>query len=463
MRKYFLSIISLLLVLYGYGQALPDSVLHKYTTASSQREKSKILWHYLQNSSFWSKKLENYIALQKWFKKRNDETGVNFAQMALAAMITRKGDYTTSLSMSLKALASFEAGKDTIGIICALRRVSNSYEFAQNFEQAIAWNKKTLPYVIAIKDPVELSNSYNDIGATYAKANMPDSGLVYAQQAVNMDMRSNNELNLPFSLSTLAENYIANKNYDLALPFLRRSLSYANKLNSPWAIGFTEMDMAQAFLGLQNYDSAVRHAHDCLHFAGPNRLQELLLKSYTVIFQAYEKTNRHDSANKYFRLAAVTKDSLYTIEKLNYTQNINFREQLRQQEADAEIARAEEERKHNIQYIAMAIGILLFTSIFLLLTNSIIVNEKWLSFLGILGLLVVFEFINLLIHPFLEEITHHSPVLMLLSLVSIAALLIPLHHKLEHWIKHKMVEKNKKIRLEAAKKTIQELQNNTGD
>ena len=107
----------------------------------------------------------------------------------------------------------------------------------------------------------------------------------------------------------------------------------------------------------------------------------------------------------------------------------------------------------------MAIGILLFISIFLMLTNSIIVNEKWVSFLGILGLLVVFEFINLLIHPFLEELTHHSPVLMLLSLVAIAALLIPLHHKLEHWIKHKMVEKNKRIRLEAAKKTIETLQN----
>ena len=43
---------------------------------------------------------------------------------------------------------------------------------------------------------------------------------------------------------------------------------------------------------------------------------------------------------------------------------------------------------------------------------------------------------------------------MLLALVLIASLLIPMHHKLEHWIKEKMVEKNKAIRLAAAKKTI---------
>jgi hypothetical protein len=47
---------------------------------------------------------------------------------------------------------------------------------------------------------------------------------------------------------------------------------------------------------------------------------------------------------------------------------------------------------------------------------------------------------------------------MLLALVLIAALLIPLHHRLEHWIKHKLVEKNKAIRLAAAKKTIEKLE-----
>ena len=47
---------------------------------------------------------------------------------------------------------------------------------------------------------------------------------------------------------------------------------------------------------------------------------------------------------------------------------------------------------------------------------------------------------------------------MLLALVCIAALLIPLHHKLEKWATHKLVEKNKQIRLANAKKTIEELE-----
>ena len=78
-------------------------------------------------------------------------------------------------------------------------------------------------------------------------------------------------------------------------------------------------------------------------------------------------------------------------------------------------------------------------------------------------MLLVFEFLNLLLHPFLERITHHSPVLMLLVLVCIAALLVPLHHRLEKLATTKLVEKNKEIRLANAKKTIEKLGHNTED
>jgi NADH:ubiquinone oxidoreductase subunit 3 (subunit A) len=133
---------------------------------------------------------------------------------------------------------------------------------------------------------------------------------------------------------------------------------------------------------------------------------------------------------------------------------------LQQQEKEAEAVQAEEERQVNIQYAGIAISLIIFISLFLLLSGSIIINEKWISFLGILGLLILFEFINLVFHPYLAKITNHSPIMMLAILVAIAALLIPLHHRLEHWIKHKMIEKNKKIRLEAAKKTIEKLERN---
>ena len=137
---------------------------------------------------------------------------------------------------------------------------------------------------------------------------------------------------------------------------------------------------------------------------------------------------------------------------------MTFEEDLRQQEVAAEKVKEEQQRKQNIQYALLALGILSFIILFLALSRRHITNTKVIQFLGVVVLLVVFEFLNLLLHPFLERITHHNPILMLLALVCIAALLVPLHHKLEKWATHKLVEKNKAIRLAAAKKTIEELE-----
>ena len=127
---------------------------------------------------------------------------------------------------------------------------------------------------------------------------------------------------------------------------------------------------------------------------------------------------------------------------------------------ETEKIKTEEERQQNIQFALIAFSIITFVIIFLLLSRSFITNTKMIEFLGVIALLIVFEFLNLLLHPFLERVTHHSPILMLLALVCIAALLVPLHHKVEHWATAKLVEKNKKIRLAGAKKTIEQLESN---
>ena len=108
------------------------------------------------------------------------------------------------------------------------------------------------------------------------------------------------------------------------------------------------------------------------------------------------------------------------------------------------VAQANEQRKLNIQpcrYIAL--GLVVFIMLFLLLSRSVIVNTRMIEIVGVIGSLIVFEFINLVIHPYLVNFTNDSPLLMLLILVLIAAVIVPMHHKLEQWVKHRLVEKNK--------------------
>ncbi len=61
--------------------------------------------------------------------------------------------------------------------------------------------------------------------------------------------------------------------------------------------------------------------------------------------------------------------------------------------------------------------------------------------MGVLGLLLLFEFISMFMHPYIAHFTHETPVLILLISVGIASVLAPVHHKLEHWWKQKLTHK----------------------
>ena len=172
----------------------------------------------------------------------------------------------------------------------------------------------------------------------------------------------------------------------------------------------------------------------------------------------FDMLHQTDSAYYYSRMEAKLNTEIFSQNNVNKIQALAFNEQIRVMEDAAKKLAETEQRRQNIQFALIALGIITFIILFLLLSRSIITNTKLIEFLGVIALLIVFEFLNLLLHPFLERVTHHSPMLMLLALVCIAALLVPLHHRLEKWATAKLVEKNKQIRLAAAKKTIEQLE-----
>lgn len=463
MKKYFLLLIIIVSLdrMQAHAQAPPDSVLKKYNSGNWQEKANAItfyLYSFYNNDSLLTRKSPELIA---YFKKQNDDAGVDNVQIFLARRAFSKNDYATALNIVLPVLSSYKARKDTTGIRLATMVIVNAYQVTKNYSEAIKYLQEEILINLAQRDKRGLSRTYNWIGNIYAEAFMPDSGLIYAQQALNIAYELKNDSLLDVPLNTVAENYIAKGDYDLAMPFLRKAMLYnytIEKKDEASAYIWFYNDFAQAYLGMKQYDSAIYYAYRSLSFSIPANEIPQQLRTYEYLYKSFDETGRPDSSNKYFRLAAIVKDSLFSMEKVKAIEAAGFSALLRQQELDAEKTIAEEQRRQDLQFVLIAIGIITFIILIFLLSRSIIVTEKWISFFGILGLLIVFEFINLLIHPFIESVTHHTPVLMLLALVALASLLIPLHHRMEKWIKEKMTEKNKKIRLAAAKKTIEKLE-----
>lgn len=274
-----------------------------------------------------------------------------------------------------------------------------------------------------------------------------DSVIYYAERSYQLAVTKNIEYSKIPSLLLLSAIQQKLGNNGLALEYLRiaEHLPTTQKNNEMR----TRVYAQYADFYFNNPDSAFYYAYKTMDYAKRVSIIFLMTPAHML---AYLYTDKNaDSALKYTKLYHSVKDSLYSINSLQQMEAMRFVENQRQE-------KLETDRKQNLQLSAIAIGLVVFAIAFFLFSHSIIANPKVIKFLGILSLLIVFEFINLLIHPYLGDLTHHSPVMMLGFMVCLAALLIPIHHKLEHWITHKLIEKNNRVRLAAAKKTINELE-----
>lgn len=297
-------------------------------------------------------------------------------------------------------------------------------------------------------------------GLIYNDMKEPDSAMYHLKRADESDIRSYDPTVYAILPTQIGKAYELKGDSDLAEAYYKKALNYCKKEKIVSAQIRHGNIYCNFLLGEGKYEEAKLIALEILKVAEKAKMNEGLSNVSGILQKIYAHSNQKDSA-LYYAMMQINYNDLTTNQKKQAEfQNLTFRQQLNDIDELVKIQHEKEQRQNNIQYALITLGILTFIVLFLLLSRSIIVNEKWIEFLGVLGLLIVFEFINLFIHPYLSKATHDSPIFMLLILVIIAALLIPLHHKLEKWITGKMVEKNKKIRLDAARKTIEKLEGN---
>ncbi|HET9279762.1 MAG TPA: hypothetical protein VFN95_16315, partial [Flavitalea sp.] len=281
------------------------------------------------------------------------------------------------------------------------------------------------------------------------------------RQMENLPVKITDPLLISVALLQTGRAYEIQGDADLAETYYKKTMAYCKAKYLPSSIIRTGNVYCNFLMRNGKYDEAKQIALEDLDVAKKAGINEGIANVAEVLRKIYTNTAEKDSIIHYAQLQIDYKDSVSNQKKQSEFQNLTFSQQLREIDEQTKANEAAQERRQNIQFALMAVGIISFIIIFLLLSRSFITNTKLIEFLGVIALLIVFEFVNLLLHPFLERVTHHSPLLMLLTLVCIASLLVPLHHKAEKWAKTKLVEKNRQIRLAAAKETIQRLDTKT--
>jgi len=368
------------------------------------------------------------------------------------------GNISKALETCLEALKKSEQLHDDKLSADALSNIGTIYGIQGDLRQSILYESTAITIYKQIHDELNVSNNLMNVGHGFGQLNELDSARVYLSQSLEIALRAKNEDLISSNYLNLGIIYSKMRQYDLSADYYRLSLPYFNWSDNHLFLGSIYLGLAEVFDSTRQMDSSFYYGRLSFFHAKEMASPLLLLSTAQQLASLFKKNRKLDSAFIYEEIAMKAKDSLTNQEKQKQIQTLSFTEQLRQMEITEQKRKETESRKRNLQYAAIAIGLITFLILFLALSRSIIVKTKFIEFFAVLGLLAVFEFINLLIHPYLARVTNESPSAMLLILIIVGALLIPLHRKLEKWITSRMVEKNRKIRLEAAKKTIAKLE-----
>ncbi|MBK7558572.1 MAG: hypothetical protein IPI54_09930 [Chitinophagaceae bacterium] len=86
-----------------------------------------------------------------------------------------------------------------------------------------------------------------------------------------------------------------------------------------------------------------------------------------------------------------------------------------------------------------------------LLLSRIQIHTRVIKFLGILSLLILFEYLTLFLHPTVAAFTNHTPIYEMLIFVAIASVLLPAHHRFENWLIEKLTQRKGSIKIKKVK------------
>jgi len=381
----------------------------------------------------------------------NYQEGLSKSLGIVANVYSRMGNYPKAMALYLEKLKLEESGKNPRNLASVLLNIGILFFSQKEYIEALRYYKKADSLIIEnkINDLIPYINI--NLGDTYDKINIIDSAKYFyeiAYQDAIQTMNKNDEavahIGLGNVYSKMGNEYSAIENYNKAIPVLKERKDFE-------FLSETYLGLAKVHNIFGNEKDALINAKLALNEA--NKI-ESLAKSYEAgifITQFYKKLHMPDSAFKYLELSIAFNDSINSRNNIKNMQLLTINEKLRQEDISNARTYAKKQRNKQLQLLFITIFIPTLFLLTLLLRKRK-VKQSVVKILGIVSLMFAFEFITLLTHPMVAKVTNYNLILEIIIFVILGFILVPTHHRLEHWLIHHLI----KERMTKENKIIQE-------
>lgn len=356
----------------------------------------------------------------------------------LANTFRKFGNFSKALELNIQKLKLEEKRNNQRNMASVLNNIGTVYVLQEEYRKALEYYSKA-DSIIRKYNVEELKYYITlNIGDVYNRLDISDSAFTYFSKSLELAKNENDGDLIGTSMTGLGHSFLKLGSYKNSLTNYQTAIGYLQAAGDDEILCEATLGLANLYEHMGEYDSATHYAGMSLAIAKKDGFLSLELDAAEFLTDHYKKIKNIDSAFTYVSYVKGLNDSVNSKSKIRESQVISSNEQFRQLELEEERRIAKKERVQQLQMLLIAIFIPGFFLLTLLLSR-VIVHVKMIRLLGVLSLLFLFEYLTLLLHPTVARLTHHTPVYEILIFVGIAAILIPLHHKLEHWLIHKLI------------------------
>lgn len=313
--------------------------------------------------------------------------------------------------------------------------IGSIYVQKKNYSMAQTFYEKSIRYADSVGFPPMKMQGSMSLFNMYLSSDEPQKALAYfngrqdlKQYIINYGLGSVVDQAYAVVFTNMNQLDSASYYYSRCLPFFEDGLNAASKINFYYYYGDYLMRKNDMTGAISVFEKAKQLA-EATQNLNSIRIYAKLLDS------AYSLTGNYSQALFYNKLANKCKDSLDKLGKEDEILQLQITDEEKRMERQAAAEKEKIEKRNRIQYMAIVIAI---AAVFvgLVMLGFLRVSASTIRIIGFFAFLMFFEFIFLVFKKSIYGITQGEPWKDLGMMVLVAALLVPLHHWVEHRVIH---------------------------
>jgi tetratricopeptide (TPR) repeat protein len=396
----------------------------------------------------YSARNEKLLAFRSYLEAMNvaelskKEVLLRSAYKNIEGFYSQIGEHDKALDYAMKMLAIDLKNHDRYKQLDDYNLIGDQFGRKKKIDLALSMFEHSTALADSLQFDAFKINTYLNITNMYFRIEGNVKGMAYLQNHKEIiDLFNKTGLGSFLDIS-YGEIYAELHQFDSAYYFLKKGEPEIEQSGNPDAKYTFYTFFANFYKKKGDYKKAISYYLEARNIGEGIKNLDYLEACARNLDTLYDRAGDYKTAYFYNTEQNVFKDSLKSLAsatdllKLEVDNDARRRERLAIEEEENTV------RRHNIQYMGLTVGLgCLF--ILLVMVGFFVVHPGTIRALGFFSFIFLFEFIILIADKQIQQWTHEEPWKVLLIKILLAAILLPLHHWLEHKVIHYLTVRKK--------------------